>query len=128
MLKQSRAGNYKFVINLKYYKENYLICPCLTLKQYLKNTEKIRGETKQLFISFQKPYLPVSTSTISRWIKTVMREAGIDVSVFKAHSTRAASSSSARDNDMNVDGIMEIAGWSNSKIFRNYYDKVVLPC
>lgn len=126
LLKQSNLKNYKFVIKLKYYTENVKICPSLTLKHYIERTNLLRGESKQLFISFLKPYKPVCQATISRWIKTVMIEAGINTSYFKAHSTRAAASSSARDNNIPVDEILQIAGWSNATIFKKFYDKVVL--
>lgn len=125
LLKQSRAKNYKFVVTLKPYYENRATCPVHTLREYVDRTKPLR-KCSQLFISFSRPHLPVSKSTLSRWIKTVMEEAGIDASIFKTHSTRAASSSSARDNNVNIDDIMKTAGWSNASTFKKYYDKAVL--
>ena len=125
MLKQSRAKNYKFVINLKPSDENRAVCPVLTLRDYVDRTKSIR-KSSQLFISISKPHFSVSKSTLSRWIKTVMEEAGIDVSIFKTHSTRAASTSAARGSDMNIDDIMKTAGWSNASTFKKFYDKAVL--
>jgi hypothetical protein len=49
------------------------------LKEYLKQTHELRANTRQLFISYIKPYKAVSTSTISRWIKVVLQRAGIDI-------------------------------------------------
>ena len=40
-----------------------------------------------------KPHKPVSSSTLGRWIKTVMTDSGIDTSLFKPHSVRGASTS-----------------------------------
>ena len=37
--------------------------------------------------------MEVSSSTVTRWIKGTLKLARIDVSIFKGHSTRAASSS-----------------------------------
>lgn len=37
----------------------------------------------------------VSSSTIARWLKEVLHLAGIDTSIFKAHSYRSASTSAA---------------------------------
>lgn len=126
LLKQSRPNNYKFQIVLKFYAQHSAICPALTLQNYIDRTKDLRGTSKQLFISVQKPYKPVSKSTVSRWIKSVMEEAGVDVTVFKSHSTRAASSSAARDNDTPIDDILKIAGWSNAATFKKFYDKAVL--
>ena len=126
LLKHFRAKSHKLVVTLKFFEENPAICPALTLKHYIERTRLIREQYKQLFISFQKPYKPVSKSTLSRWITTVMEEAGLDVSHYRAHSTRAASSSSARDSNVPIDDIIKIAGWSNAKIFNKFYDKVIL--
>jgi len=40
-------------------------------------------------------HTPVSSSKITRWLKSVMAEADIDISIFKAHSVRGASCSTA---------------------------------
>ena len=40
----------------------------------------------QLFLSYVGQHTPVSSSIIARWLKTFMAEAGIDISIFKAHS------------------------------------------
>ena len=44
---------------------------------------------KHLLLSFVKPHKEVKKSTISGWVKQVLKESKI----FKAHSTRSASSS-----------------------------------
>ena len=66
------------------------------MEEHLKRTKVWRGNDKiQLLLSFLKPHNPMVNSTISRWIKNVPREAGIDTEVFKGHSTRSASTSKA---------------------------------
>ena len=103
LLKQSRSDNYKCILNLKYFCQTPAIRTTLPLQHYVDRTKSISGRISQLFISFHKPYTPVSQSTIRRWITTPLSETGIDTSVFKSHSTRAAAASSARDNSMPVD-------------------------
>ena len=49
----------------------------------------------KLFSLFVKPHKPVSTNSLARWIKSVLSNAGIDTSVFKAHSVRGASVTNA---------------------------------
>ena len=66
---------------------------CSGFNLYLQRTCLIRGDHNQLFISH---YKPVCKDTISRWIKRMMYEAGINTALFKSHSTRAASSSAAK--------------------------------
>ena len=105
LLKQFNARNNKLMIYLKSF-DDPVICPVLTLKHYITMSQKLRGDNNQLFISFQKPHKPVSKSTLSRWIKRVMEESGIDTTCFKAHSTRAAASSAARSENIPIDDIL----------------------
>ena len=73
------------------------ICPCDCLETYLKATEKFRlsEDSNKLFLSFQRPHDPVAKATVTRWLCDVLIAAGIDSTIFKAHSTRAASTSAA---------------------------------
>ena len=64
---------------------------CL-LEQYIKQTSNIWNGENQLFIHFRKPYGRVSKDTLARWVRLVIKEAGIDVTTYKAHSVRSAKS------------------------------------
>ena len=57
----------------------------------------VTQDIRDLIISYGKPHKPVSSETISRWIKDELSKAGVNTSVFKVHSCRSASSSKARD-------------------------------
>ena len=70
-------------------------------------------------------YGPVSRDTISRWVKTVMQQGGIDTTKFKPHSTRAASTSAASRNAVPLDNILTGAGWKSDCVFAKYYNKPV---
>ena len=72
------------------------ICIALYLKEYLSRSRALRGNEEQLFIRIVTPYKAVSRNIFYRWIKRVMEESGIDVELFKAHGTRAASCSKAK--------------------------------
>ena len=125
LLKQTTARNRKFVIRLKSFEQDYSLCVVQILRVYIERTARIRTGD-QLFISYQKPHNVVSKETISRWLKLVLFEAGIDVSHFKAHITRAASVSRAKKDSVNVNEILQAAGWSNSRTFHRFYDKVIV--
>ena len=68
-----------------------------SLDEYLKPTKTWRtnGDKSQLPLSYIKPHVEVHSSTVSRWIKDILKETGIDVDGFKSHSTRSASTSIA---------------------------------
>ena len=85
-IKQDRPGKVFGNVILYNYpvKEHYVH---ETLEFYLKATENPRNTTR-LLVSFVKPYKAVTSSTIGRWIKTVLASADIDTSAFSAHSTR----------------------------------------
>ena len=125
LLKQSNPRNRKFSILLKPNNQNPSICVVKALKEYLKRTDPIRLNETQLFLSFCKPHRAISRSTVSRWIKTILFEAGIDVTIFKPHSTRAASCSKAKTNFVPIEQIIKTAGWSNSQTFLKFYDKII---
>ncbi len=75
----------------------------------------------RLFISFTKPHLPVTSTTIARWIKTVLRDCGIQG--YGAHSTRSASTSAATDAGLSVEDIMKAADWSKKSTFNKFYNR-----
>ena len=55
-------------------------------------------------------------------------EAVINTGMFKSHSTRAASASAAKRDNIPVDHTLKLTGnWTNVQTFHKYYDKVVLP-
>ena len=100
------------------------MCPVACLREYIKKTENHRnrsGDSQPLFLATQRPYSPVSSTSIGRWLKLTLQDAGIDISVFKAHSTRGASSSAARQSGVSVKDILTAADWSRETTFNRFY-------
>ena len=64
-----------------------------------------------------------SRDTISRWLKCVMKNAGIDTAKFKSHSTRSAAVPAANQAGIPMDTILSAAGWSNTRTFDQFYNK-----
>jgi hypothetical protein len=121
-VKQDRPG--KVFGNLCLYKYTVTeLCVYGTLEYYMSVTEKLRTSTK-LLVSFIKPYSAVTASTVGRWIKTLLGQAGVDTSKFSAHSTRVASTSKAAVS-VPVDVILATAGWRDESTFRKFYNKPV---
>ena len=57
------------------------MCPVTFLREYEARSASVRSKTlnkNPLLISFCKPHKPVSSPTVARWIKSVLKEAGID--------------------------------------------------
>jgi site-specific recombinase XerD len=50
-------------------------------------TKSLRGNQSKLLINYVKPSKEVSRDTLTRWVRQVMAQAGIDVSKFSPYST-----------------------------------------
>ena len=63
-----------------------------TLNEYIKRTYQGHAEKRcsQSLLSFIQPYVELSGSAVSRWIKVALKLTGMVVPIFKSHSTRAA--------------------------------------
>ena len=79
-------------------------CPVTCLSVYLERTKDWRAINKdkpRLFLSIKKPHKPVSSSTLSRWIKETIFQSGI------------------KDFSM--------ADWTNESTFKKFYYRPSLP-
>ena len=94
---------------LKYYEE-------MTLKH-----RDMQAEVQPLFLSYIKPFKPVTSQRIAHWIKDILSEAGVDTRVFKAHSVRGASVSAAKNKGVRIPDILDMADWSRDTTFRRFY-------
>ena len=127
LLKTSGPGRFQPVLQLPFFIEKPGLCAVNSILLYLKQTALIRGDCNQLFISIKKPYHPVSTQTISKWIKKCLNNSGIDVSCFSGHSTRHATTSAAFARGMDFDTIRRTAGWSErSKTLARFYQRPIV--
>lgn len=120
LLKTSRPGKHLACIEFQAYAPDVSLCIVKHLQQYLKRTDILRGDVKQLFISYTKPHKAVSPDTVSRWIKTTLVDAGIDTSKYSALSTRSASTSAVKGNNISIATIMKSAGWSQESTFTKF--------
>ena len=97
---------------------------CKNTEEYLKQRNTLtEAKHTQLFIGVTNPHKPVTTTTLSRWVKVVMKSAGLNVDIFTPHSIRAASTSAASRGRVPLNTILSTAGWSRERTFRKYYDK-----
>ena len=105
------------------------ICAVSTLEEYINRTRPLRGTSaarKQLFISTIVPHHVVSTTSLSRWLQSAMAAAGIDTSVFKAHSSRSAVTARSRDQGFSLQQILNSAFWRSESTYRRFYQREVL--
>lgn len=128
MIKTSAVNREQPVLYLPYFVENPRICPAKTLDDYLEVTSVSRPEgIDSLLLTVKRPYKKASSQTLSRWIKQMLAESGVDVTVFSAHSTRHASTSAAASAGVCVDTIRKTAGWASaSQTFARFYHRPLI--
>ena len=86
LLKTSKPGMHMFEINLPMFKQDVRIWVVTVLQCFSQRTSGIRHDVTRLFISTIKPHVGVGRDTISRWTKYMLCRAGINMSIFSAHS------------------------------------------
>ncbi|XP_048484753.1 uncharacterized protein LOC105392892 isoform X1 [Plutella xylostella] len=128
IIKTSGPGRDQPVLFLPYFRENISICPATVLSDYISRTKNIRPEgTNILILTYKRPHKPATTQSISRWLKQVLSESGVDTSVYGAHSTRHASSSAASSAGVSIETIRKTAGWTaSSNSFARFYHRPVI--
>ena len=121
--KTSKVGKPHVKVHLTAYPNDPLLCVMKLLKIYLEKTRPIRGTERRLFLSYTQPHKAVGAETISRWIKSTLKVAGVNTDKFTAHSTRAAACSAASRHGVPLDVILKTAGWARCSTFATFYDK-----
>lgn len=102
------------------------------MKFYLDRTYKLRGNSKQLFITSTKPYAAASKGTLSRWVISVIRDAykkhdiRMAGSHVRAHEVRAQASSWALYSGSSLTDIIDVVGWRSTTTFQTTYMRDVL--
>jgi arginine repressor len=84
-------------------------------------------QQQRLFLALKRPHKPITSATVSRWLKEVIRLAGVKEEIFKGHSVRGASTSAAKRAGLSIDTIMSMADWTNSATFNKFYYKPAFP-
>lgn len=82
---------------------------------YLKTLDRSR-----FFLSWIEHGL-VSSCSIARWLKCFIEEAGIDISIFKAHSFMGTSCLTAAGAGVMTKDILDAADWSAEGTFQRFY-------
>ncbi len=125
LVKQSRPGFHIGEVTLPKYTIDETLCVYKVLKMYLERTKNLRKGNSNLFVSYNAPHGKVTKACIGRWLKVVMASAGINIDTFAPHSVRSASVSKV-SGKIPLTTILKTAGWSQSCVFRKFYDKPVL--
>ena len=100
LLKQSRPGHDRDpMVFLRYPdQEIYVVSH---LEQYIEKIKDLQKD-QNLLKSFVKLHKRTTTSTISRSCATVLKNAGVDITVFESHSTRSALTAHCKKKELSM--------------------------
>ncbi len=111
------------------------LCVWSCFVEYWLRTMKYRTSTNpdgtisitvtSLLLSVNKPHGVAAKDTIKNWVKSLMQQAGIDITKYTVHSTRAASTSKAA-NLLPLSSILKAAGWAGGSTFANHYHRPIM--
>ena len=120
----ARQGDPLSSIKLQAYPWNSKLCVVQAVNDYIERTKNVRN-SKNLLVSFVKPYCCITKDTLSRWILYILDRADIDTKRYSLHSTRAAMAASALKAGISVQNVMSHVGWKSARTFAVHYNKKV---
>ena len=77
-------------------------------------------DSSQLLLALVAPHAPISSQTVSRWLKGALSLAGI-APTFTGHSTRSASAPAAAEASITLKLILDAADWASVETFGAFY-------
>ena len=103
-----------------------ILCPVKCLQDYLVRTSKLKTDNSIIIRSFIKPHKAVLPRTISKWLTSLIFQAGgfnpKDMAGRNmGHSTRSVSSSKAMNAGMTTLEVLEAAEWKSENVFSKFY-------
>lgn len=124
-IKTSGPGRLQPTLHIPYFEENKLLCVATTLETYRQLTKPLRNpDSNFLFITTRKPYSTANKQTLSKWVREMLKMAGISTENFNPHSTRHCSTSAASRQGVSIETICRTAGWTTrSGTFAKYYNR-----
>ena len=66
------------------------------------------------------------SSTISGWLKNVLKKAGINIGTFKSHSTRSTSTFKVDLSGASIKEILKRDCWSDNSVWWKFYNKNII--
>ena len=101
--------------------EEQSLCIYSHLKAYVAREETLPA-APYVFSTVKLPTVRASSTTISRQVKTALREAGVGEE-YTAYSARHASTSAAARNNVPLNTILQSAGWTRETTFSRFYNR-----
>ena len=126
LTKSWKKGKASPCLELRAYPKDRYSCVMTYLEEYLKRSTSWREkEQSQLLLSHFKPYKEIQKSTHTGWVKSVLRNAGIDTSQFKVNWCRSAATSKAKEMSISLEGVLKRRQCSGEWTWQKHYYKPI---
>ena len=124
LLKHSRPNYRSTPIVFHAHLHDCNVCPVAVIESYLSARALLKTHNKsdQFILCYRNPHGPATSYTIAGWVKTALKNSGID-QTFSAHSCRAASTSKAMSAGVSL---LNAAQWAKESLFYNFYKKDIV--
>ena len=126
LTKVCRRSKSQPTLSFHEFEQDKSLCVVSLFDTYIERSKPWRKDQQkgQLLLSFVKPHNEVKKSTISGWLKEVLKQSRINVEHFKAHLARSASSSKAQMSELPVEQILKRGNWSSKSTWQKLYKNI----
>ena len=118
LTKQSRQGKHIAELFFPSFPHDTKVCPVITLRAYEERTSGLRSIETRLLVSLIKPHKKVTSSTIVRWIRSLLEAAGVNTSSLLGEGGSTAVNMGITTND-----ILKAADRSSESVYQKFYYK-----
>ena len=124
-MKTSGRNRSQPLLKLLRYGKDPALCVASAVEAFILRTRELRGDAVSLFVSWKRPYKPVSSQTLSRWIKTVLKRSGLDTTIFFGLQYPSRIDVGGKKSGISIDVIRKTAGWTpQSQTFAKFMIEV----
>ena len=109
-----------FCVNVPYAKECN-ICPVLALKEYVQRTSRHVASNGPVFISLNRPYVPLSAGGVASVLNKAIELVGLHNQGFSAKCFRPTGATVAIEKGLTPDAVQSMGRWRNTETFRKHY-------
>lgn len=101
---------------------NEKLDPVRTLKTYMERTVPLQLQpTDPVFVSLNKPFCPISATTVASVLNESIKLAGLDTKMYSAKSFRPSGATRSVNSGMDPDKARRIGRWKTSSVFFEHY-------
>lgn len=125
LTKTAGPGRAQPVLEIEKFPERPKLCLFSCITKYLHISRPLRKDETVLFVSY-KTHKPVGSQTLSKWIRLILKQSGVNSEYFSGYSTRHAATSKVFAKGLDIGNINKTAGWSgNSLMFAKHYNRPI---